>query len=99
MTDAEALLLLRHRVAVLSSLLEARLPWYQNLEHRRQEALIDMAYQLVINGLLAFKKALAAMAAKDWNTAADELLDSKWARHDSPRRALEIAGLIRGAAK
>lgn len=62
-----------------------------------QEALIDFVYNLGHWGALKFKKAVAAIEARDWNTAADEMLDSKW-RKQVGRRADDIVGLIRGAA-
>lgn len=95
MSEEEAMLLLRYRIRIISAMLAQRLPWYSAITETRQQALIDMAYQLGVDGLLKFKKALAAMACEDWDAAAEELLDSKWARSDSPRRALEIAALIR----
>ena len=65
--------------------------WWDDLDEVRQCALANIAYQLGINGLLKFKKALAAMERRDWNNAYSELLDSKWAKIDTPARAHRIA--------
>ena len=54
-----------------------------------------MCYQMGLSGVLKFKRALAAMEIKNWEMAADEMLDSLWARQTS-RRANELADLIRG---
>ena len=58
--------------------------------------LFDMAYQMGVTGLMKFKKMLAAIAIEDYDTAADELLNSKYAREDSPNRAKRNADILRG---
>ena len=58
--------------------------------------MFDMAYQMGIAGLMKFKKMLAAIAIEDYATAADELLNSKYAREDSPNRAKRNADILRG---
>ena len=70
------------------------IPWWAGLSDARQRALLNMAYQLGVNGLLKFKKALAAMEAGDFETAAVEVLDSEYAKQ-TPARAQRIAKLIR----
>ena len=55
----------------------------------------DMAYQLGVSGLFQFKKMLSAIAEKDYRRAANELLDSKYARQ-TPNRANRNAELLRG---
>jgi lysozyme len=54
------------------------LPWAKDLDEARQGALIDMAFNLGINGLLGFKNTLAAMQAGNWEAAALGLEQSKW---------------------
>ena len=56
-----------------------RLPYFTYLDEVRKAVLIDMCFNLGINGLLGFKKTNAAIMAKDYYTAAAEMLDSKWA--------------------
>jgi lysozyme len=57
--------------------------------------LLDMAYNMGINSLLGFKRMFAALDVGDWDRAATELLDSKYARQ-VPERAASNADLIRG---
>jgi hypothetical protein len=45
--------------------------------------------------VLGFRKFCAAMAAGDYETAADEMLDSKWARTDTPARAMRESVTLR----
>jgi lysozyme len=54
-------------------------PFFSNLSDVRQRVLVELDFNLGTPRLLQFKKALAAMAAKDWSKAHDEMLDSKWA--------------------
>ena len=62
-----------------------------------KRALLNMAFQLGFNGLLGFTKMWQALERRDYDTAATEALDSKWASQ-TPTRANEVAGWIRSAA-
>jgi len=63
----------------------------KNLSPVQQDVLIEMAYQLGITGLFKFKKMWVAISRHDYQEAAREMLDSQWARSDSPGRAKELA--------
>ena len=58
--------------------------------------LMDMAYQMGITGLFKFKNMLSAIKEGDYSRAADELLDSNYARQ-TQNRANRNADLLRGA--
>lgn len=49
------------------------------LSPTRQAVLINMTFNLGRTRLAAFKNFLAALRAADYQTAADEMLDSRWA--------------------
>lgn len=49
------------------------------LSPTRQAVLINMTFNLGRTRLAAFKNFLAALRASDYQTAADEMLDSRWA--------------------
>ena len=70
------------------------LPWIADLSENRQRAMLNMAFNLGISGLLGFKNSLAALKAGEYAKAADMFLDSHWATqvHD---RAKRVAQLIR----
>ena len=59
----------------------------------RQDAMINMCFNLGMTRLLGFKKALARMAEANYEYAANEFLDSLWARQVG-NRADEIADMI-----
>lgn len=68
--------------------------WFLRLSERKQEALVNMHYQLGHSRFLLFRKMIAAFHKGDHKLAAAEMLDSKWARTDSPARAKELADVI-----
>ena len=48
---------------------------------------LDMAFNLGVRGLSKFRNALAAMEARDYATAAEEMMDSRWAQQVGGRAA------------
>ncbi len=58
--------------------LKRQFPVYQKLDRIRQEALLDMAFNLGIAGIGKFKKMWAALAAEDYEEAGHQMLDSAW---------------------
>ncbi len=90
----EAQSLLENDLAQSVGELERFLPWWRGLPRLVGEVLVDLAFNLGIHGLLTFRKALSALKAQQWEEAAKELLDSKWARQVGPR-AQEAADKVR----
>lgn len=71
-----------------------RFHWYNTLDAVRQDVILDMAYNLGIDGLLEFKKMIKALENEQYDEAADEMLDSRWAGQVG-RRADNLAELMR----
>ena len=90
---AEALYLLDNDITKTIHLMDAHMPWWHNLPPDQQRAMIQLAFQMGVRGLLGFEKMLAALQAGDAARAAEEALDSRWARQ-TPARAARIAKLI-----
>jgi len=93
-TEEEALYLLNNDIERCDKELLYNFKWYPDLCRVRQDAMINLCFNLGITRLKTFKKALAAMKEGDYNLAADEFLDSKWADQVG-YRALEISDMIR----
>ena len=89
----EAEELLRYDVIVANRELLS-FPWYDSLTSCRKRALLNMMYNLGFTRFNKFKKMIKAFKTRDYETAADEALDSKWARQVGSR-AERIANLIR----
>lgn len=68
--------------------------WFPDLNQERQNAIIDMVFNLGITRFKGFKNAIDAMAKSDFDTAADEFYDSRWAKQVG-NRAIEICEMIR----
>lgn len=75
---AEALFLLHNGEGDFSAQLIAALPWAATLDDVRFCALLSMAYNLGIAGLLGFTTTLHYMQANDWPNAVVNLKQSKW---------------------
>lgn len=70
--------------------LNRTLPWFKDLDDARQAVLVNMAFQLGVEGLLAFKTSLGLIEQRDYKNAADQMLRSRWAGQ-TPARAWRMA--------
>lgn len=70
--------------------LTKKLPWLYLLDKVRQGALLNMAFQLGVEGLLGFRTSLELVRKGEYKAAADNMLLSKWAQQ-TPNRAKRIA--------
>lgn len=61
----------------------------------RQLALVNMAFQMGLQGLLGFRKTIALIREGRWEDAAIEAAESKWAKVDSPKRAARVIKMLR----
>ena len=77
-----------YRYAELS--VESNYPWAKD---EAKLVLINMTYQLGANGLSKFKATLLYLHKEEYDKAAGELLDSRWAKQ-TPNRASRLAGRI-----
>lgn len=66
---------------------------YDNFTDARKLALLQMAFQLGIDGVKKFNKMCVAINAGDWDNAAKEALQSKWASQ-TPARAHRMASRL-----
>ena len=93
-TEDEAEVLLENDV--LRSIDECRRwPWFDTLPPPKQSVLIQLCFQLGYSNLSGFDRMLSALSKGDMDTAADELLDSRFARQ-VPARAERLACQLRG---
>lgn len=72
----------------------SRFKWLEDMPQEVQEVVINMCYQLGVTGVSKFRKAISALQEGDWNEAADEMLDSLWAKQ-TPNRATELSNIVR----
>lgn len=74
--------------------LRRNLMFFDDLPAKVQEVLVNMAFNLGISRLMGFKKMLTAIAGQLWEEAAEQALDSKWARQVGDR-AIELSEVLR----
>ena len=86
--------ILLRKLHILGRSVMGKFPFFDSLPSECKSVLMEMCYQLGVRGVSKFKKALKAMDDGDWEKAADEMLDSKWAKQ-TPRRAKEMSDIIR----
>lgn len=70
------------------------LDWFTNLNEDRRAIIVSMCYQLGLSGVMKFKKMIAAISSENWEEAAKQALDSKWAKQ-TPARAKRHAEVLR----
>lgn len=70
------------------------LSWFSDLDPVRQDAIVNLCFNLGLTRLMGFKNAMGAMAVGDYQKAADEFLDSRWANQVG-QRALDVTHMIR----
>ena len=82
--------LARGRLTAKWTALQASAPWVLDEPAATQADLLDMSYQLGVEGLLKFRAMIAALEAGDCAGAKAGALDSLWAR-ETPGRAAAVA--------
>ena len=85
-TQDEADMLFANDINVVADELRKIFLDFDSLRYSQQKALMDMCFNLGSTRLRRFKKMIAAIEAGDFNEAAVELLDSRYAKQ-LPRRA------------
>ena len=91
------LILDKHIRAILANI-EANDDWDQWFWDKPQgvkEVLVNMIYQMGFSGVRKFKKTIKYIREDKLLLAGEEMLDSKWARSDSPNRAKELSDIIK----
>jgi lysozyme len=91
-SEDEALYLLQNDIDACYSELNV-FNWFQELDQVRQEALVDMRFNLGLPRFLSFKKMIARLIAKEYSQAAEEIINSLYARQVG-NRANELAYMI-----
>lgn len=90
----EAEMLLRNDIIQIRQKLGDALFFFAALDHVRQTVLVSMMYNMGFRGIISFKKMIIAIIDQNYDLAADEMLDSKWAKQ-VPGRAKALSELMR----
>lgn len=93
-SEREALSMLMEDIGDTYNFLNSRYGWFHELNRSRQAVCIDMAYNLGMAGFHSFKKTRLHLANHDFDLAAREMLDSKWAKQVG-QRAKDLAKIMK----
>lgn len=93
-SEGLATLILEHQLKSVVSELR-KLEWFFNIDSTaRHDAVVNMAFNLGVAGVCKFHKMINAISLHDYHQAANEMLDSKWAKQVG-NRAIELAEQMR----
>lgn len=85
---------IEHKLALVKAL-----PWVLELDDVRQGILVDMAYNLGVDGLLKFKNTLGCVERGDYEGAAKGMENSLWYRQVGSRGVTLVRQMRTGAIK
>ena len=93
-SEDEANMLLRHDIHEATSQLLHAFPWMGEFNDARISAMINFTFNVGIGTVKKFENTLSYMQSGEWDKAADEMMDSRWARQVG-NRAIEVTDQIR----
>jgi lysozyme len=96
-TEDEARYLLDNDILRVCDELDRNLPWWRDLSDARQRVLVDMVFNLGISRFMQFKNTIAAIESGDYDTASEEMLNSRWADQVG-QRAKTLSRMMRDDA-
>ena len=86
----EAEMMLDNDIRDFSADVLIAIPWAVRLDEARRGVLINIAFNAGVQGLLKFKKMLAALERGDYETASREVIDSRLERNRRERLADQL---------
>jgi lysozyme len=94
MSIDECLMLLDNDIKKCDAQIRAVLPWTASLDPARFDVLMNMCFNLGVDGLLKWRPTLQLIERGEYDSAADKMLAQKWARQVG-QRAVELASQLR----
>ena len=93
-TKEESAYLLNNDIDKIIEQLDNRISWWKTLDEARRGVLVNMAFQMGVDGLLGFKNTLAMIQSGRYSDAAKGMLSSLWAKQ-TPARAKRMSEQMR----
>lgn len=93
-SEAEAYVLLNNDVARITQDAYNEFTWFTSLSVTRQDVVLSMIFNLGLEGFKKFKKMIEAIIAGNFERAADEMLNSTWAKQVG-KRAEDLSAMMR----
>lgn len=96
LSEQEIMLLLDNDISRVCETLDKICPWWGQMSDARQNVLANMCFNLGPDHLLGFHNFLAALQRGQWEQAAKEMEDSKWAQQIGARASRLAAAMRKG---
>ena len=89
-------IILKEKITKLKKDIENKFEWVINSPDVIQDVVIEMCYQLGVNGFSKFKKTIYYLETEQYWEASIEMLDSLWSRQ-TPNRSKKLSERVRSA--
>lgn len=87
-------IILKYKISKVTAKLEGA-DWFNSIDSQaRRDLIVNMAFNIGVSGIFKFVKMINAISVRDYHLAANEMLDSKWAKQVGSR-ATELAEQMR----
>ena len=94
LTTDEIFYLLNSRLTAARNQL-TQYEWFKRLDRIRQDAVVELCFNLGLGGLLSFKNMINSLATKSYSVAASDLKNSLWYKQVGSRRGDDLCFRIR----
>ena len=91
---AIAEMILDRKLKALTENINNKFDWFYNSPEQVKNVVTNMCYQIGLSGFSKFKKTIYYLETEQYEEAADEMLDSLWAKQ-TPNRAKELSEIIK----
>src|SRR6056300_1848913 len=93
LSEEEIDMLLLNDIKRTKELMDDYIPWYNDLDEVRQEALINFVFNVGIGTAMKFKNAMTSLEEGVYTAAAAHMMNSNWAKQVGSR-AIEVTQMI-----
>lgn len=93
-TQELANLMLKNDIALAEASLK-NYDWFIKLDDLRKDIIVDMAFNMGLSTFLKFKDMISYLKVKDYNSVANEMMDSDWYRKDVKARGIILVKIMR----
>ena len=87
-------IILKRKLKELQKKIASKFDWFDDSPQEVKDVVTNMVYQLGLSGFSLFKQTIYYLETEQYEEAADEMLDSLWAKQ-TPNRAKVLSDIIR----
>tara|TARA_R110002072_G_scaffold275506_1_gene436596 strand:+ start:111 stop:524 length:414 start_codon:yes stop_codon:yes gene_type:complete len=87
-------IILERKLHNLEDSVNLKFSWFMYMPQEIKDVVMEMCYQLGVNGFSKFKKTVSYLQDRQFEEASVEMLDSLWAKQ-TPNRAKELSNRVK----